>query len=94
MAEALFLIGLERNADVVVASSFAPLLNNVHGTRWSYNLINFNASHTFVLPSYHVLALFRDTLRAQVLRAVPRGGTPTWLASASATTRLDEVPHP
>ena len=42
VAEATFLIGLERNADVVVASSFAPLLNNVHGTRWSYNLINFS----------------------------------------------------
>ena len=26
------MIGFERNADVVVASSFAPLCNNVRGT--------------------------------------------------------------
>ena len=34
VAEALFMIGFERNADVVTASAFAPLLNNVHGTQW------------------------------------------------------------
>ena len=33
VAEAMFMLGFERNADVVVASSFAPLLNNVHGTQ-------------------------------------------------------------
>ena len=44
---------------VVVASSFAPLLNNVHGTRWSYNLINFNSTHLFTLPSYGVIEMFR-----------------------------------
>ena len=31
VAEAAFLIGCERNADVVLATSFAPLLQNVNG---------------------------------------------------------------
>ena len=57
LAEAIFLLGFERNADVVVASSFAPLCNNVNGTQWSYNLFNFNASHMYALPSYHAQTL-------------------------------------
>ena len=59
LAEGIFMIGFERNADVVVASSFAPLCNNMKGTQWSYNLINFNASNLFVLPSYHAQVLCR-----------------------------------
>ena len=51
VAESLFMIGFERNADVVHASSFAPLLNNLHGTQWPYNLINFNGTDLFALPS-------------------------------------------
>ena len=69
VAESVFLIGLERNADVVRASSFAPLLNNVRGTRWSYNLINFNATHAFALPSYYAALLLRDELGMCTLRA-------------------------
>ena len=34
VAEGLFMIGFERNADVVTASAFAPLLNHVNGTQW------------------------------------------------------------
>lgn len=52
VAEAMFLLGFEHNGDKVVASSFAPLLRNVHGTQWAYDLINFNSSHLYTLPSY------------------------------------------
>jgi hypothetical protein len=34
VAEASFLLGFEHNGDKVIASSFAPLLRNVHGTQW------------------------------------------------------------
>lgn len=87
VAEAIFLLGYERNADVVVASSFAPLLNNVHGTQWGYNLLNFNATSLFVLPSYHVQSLFARSLGSHTLPTAVRGdcdSTPcAWLASAS-----------
>uniref|UniRef100_A0A7S4FBN4 non-reducing end alpha-L-arabinofuranosidase n=1 Tax=Chrysotila carterae TaxID=13221 RepID=A0A7S4FBN4_CHRCT len=69
VAEAALLISLERNADVVVASSFAPLLNNVHGTQWSYNLLNFDSSRLYALPSYYVQLLFAESLGAFTLPA-------------------------
>lgn len=59
-SEALFLLGLERNADVVVASSFAPLLKNANGNASrpccgsQHNLLNFNATHLFATPSFYV----------------------------------------
>ena len=84
VAEAAFMIGLERNADMVVASSFAPLLNNVHGTQWPYNLINFDATRLFGLPSYHVQRTFRLSLGAHTLRTSLSGGHAVWAATASA----------
>ena len=54
IAEAVFLLGFERNADKVKASAFAPLFRNVAASQWSYDLINFNSSSLFVLPSFHV----------------------------------------
>ena len=57
LAESVFMLGFERNADVVVASSLAPVLNNVRGTQWAHNLINFNATRVFCSPSYYALKM-------------------------------------
>ena len=89
VAEARFLIGLERNADVVTAAAFAPLLSHVHGAQWGYNLINFNATAHFVHPSYHVWHMFREALGERTL--VSTSSSPpsaAWLASASAPLEL------
>ena len=39
--EAAFLIGMERNQDVVELASYAPLLENVNYNAWFPNLISF-----------------------------------------------------
>jgi len=93
LAEGIFMIGFERNADVVVASSFAPLCNNMRGTQWPYNLINFNTSHLFVLPSYHAQALFSQSLGTETL---PTTLTPSYEGvrgsyPMAATAAEDEV---
>ena len=67
LAEGIFMVGFERNADVVESSSFAPLCNNVKGTQWEYNLVNFNGSHLFVLPSYHAQRMLSGALGAHTL---------------------------
>ena len=92
LAEGIFMIGFERNADVVVASSFAPLCNNMKGTQWSYNLINFNASNLFVLPSYHAQVLLSSNLGANTL---PTKLTPPYEAATSdADTMVEENAPP
>ena len=54
LAEAAFLLGLERNSDVVVMSSYAPLLFHVNDIAWPVNLIGFDNARIVRRSSYHV----------------------------------------
>ncbi|MFO1497528.1 MAG: glycoside hydrolase family 127 protein [Verrucomicrobiota bacterium] len=58
IGEAAFMTGLERNSDVVLMASYAPLFVNVHHRRWNPDLINFDSSRVYGLPSYYVQQLF------------------------------------
>ncbi|MCM1184526.1 MAG: carbohydrate binding domain-containing protein [Roseburia sp.] len=58
LAEAAFLTGVERNADVVVLASYAPLLARMGYTQWSPDLIWFDGKSSYCTPSYHVQELF------------------------------------
>lgn len=60
LGDAAFLTGLERNSDVVVMESYAPLLTHVApGARqWNTNLIGYDNLRSFGSPSYWVQALF------------------------------------
>jgi Alpha-L-arabinofuranosidase C-terminal domain len=52
IGEAAFLTGLERNADLVVGASYAPLLVNVSAPSWPTNLIGYDGLKSFGSPSY------------------------------------------
>jgi len=58
IAEAAFMLGLERNSDVVLFSSQAPLLARLDVVRWMPNNIYFTADDSFVTPSYDVQRIF------------------------------------
>lgn len=58
LGEAAFLIGAERNQDVVSFISYAPLLENVNYNAWFPNMIRFNNLESFAIPSYYVWKLF------------------------------------
>jgi alpha-L-arabinofuranosidase len=58
LAEAAFMTGLLRNADLVVLSSYAPLFARDGYAQWAPNLIWFDNTRIHVTPSYHVQALF------------------------------------
>ena len=49
LAEALYLTSVERNADVVTMTSYAPLLAKEGHTQWNPDLIYFN--NTEVKPT-------------------------------------------
>ncbi len=58
IGEAALMTGMERNSDVVVMGSYAPLFCNVNHKRWPVNLINFDSSRWYGLPSYYVQQMF------------------------------------
>ena len=58
LSEAAFLTGLERNADVVRMSSYAPLLAHVDGWQWKPDLIWFDNLRAAGTVSYQVQKIF------------------------------------
>ena len=58
LAEAAFMTGMERNADVVIMKSYAPLFARLGYTQWSPDLIWFNGKTAYGSPSYYVQLLY------------------------------------
>ena len=60
IGEAAFMTGMERNSDVVVMASYAPLFANVNYKKWNPDLINFDSSRVYGIPSYYVQQMFSE----------------------------------
>jgi len=60
LSEAAFMTGLERNADLVVMTSYAPLLAHQEGWQWTPNLIWFNNLEAYGTANYYVQKLFSN----------------------------------
>jgi len=69
LGEAAFMTGMERNADIVVMASYAPLFCNVNYQRWPVNMINFDSHRVYGNPSYYVQQMFSQH-RADVVLPV------------------------
>jgi len=58
LGEAAFMTGMERNADIVLMSSYAPLFELAGWRNWSPNAIVYDNAHAFGIPSYYAQAMF------------------------------------
>jgi len=67
IGEAAFMTGMERNSDIVVMASYAPLFANVNYKRWNPDLICFDSSRVYGLPSYYVQKMFSENRGDAVL---------------------------
>ncbi|KAL9674334.1 hypothetical protein QQ045_030606 [Rhodiola kirilowii] len=67
LGEAAFLIGLERNSDVVEMVSYAPLFVNANDRGWNPDAIVFNSSHIYGTPSYYMQQFFVESSGATFL---------------------------
>lgn len=60
LAEACYITGLERNADVVKNISYAPLLYKVNNGSWDHDLIYFDEFNTAKSTNYYVQKMFSN----------------------------------
>jgi len=67
VGEAAFMTGMERNSDVVLMASYAPLFAHVNYKKWNPDLINFDSSRAYGLPSYYVQKMFSENRGEVVL---------------------------
>jgi alpha-L-arabinofuranosidase len=94
VGEAAFMTGLERNSDVVQMASYAPLFVNLNHRKWNPDLINFDSSQVYGLPSYYVQKMFSENrgditlplnVESPVTETGPKSGAVgvgTWLTRA------------
>jgi alpha-L-arabinofuranosidase len=67
LAEAAFMTGLERNADIVKLASYAPLLANEDYVQWSPDMIWFNNHASWGSANYEVQKLFMTNVGDRVV---------------------------
>jgi alpha-N-arabinofuranosidase len=67
MAEAAFMTGLERNADVVEMASYAPLFAHAEGWQWTPDLIWVDNLRSYGTANYHVQKLFSTNRGTDVI---------------------------
>ncbi len=74
LTEAAYFTGLERNADIVKMSCYAPLFARVGYTQWSPDLIWFDDAASYGTPSYLVQKLNGNNLGDYTVGSEVTGG--------------------
>ncbi|KQT16707.1 alpha-L-arabinofuranosidase [Chryseobacterium sp. Leaf404] len=73
LSEAAFMTGLERNADVVTMTSYAPLFAHADGWQWTPDLIWFNNLQSYATPNYYVQKLFSNNKGTDLIKISENG---------------------
>jgi alpha-L-arabinofuranosidase len=78
LGDAAWMTGMERNSDVVIMASYAPLLVNVNpgGMQWESDLIGYDTMNSYGSPSYYAQVMFSDHIGDQILNAGLQGAAP------------------
>ncbi|TDD99458.1 alpha-L-arabinofuranosidase C-terminal domain-containing protein [Flavobacterium cellulosilyticum] len=74
-SEAAFMTGLERNAEVVHLTSYAPLMAHAEAWQWTPDMIWFNNLEAYGSANYYVQKLF-STNKGTDLLAITKDGKP------------------
>jgi alpha-N-arabinofuranosidase len=85
IGDAAYLTGLERNSDIVIMASYAPLFVNVNpgGMQWPTDLIGYDALKSYGSPAFYVQAMFNNNRGDEILAtSASNVGTRTWQAPA------------
>ncbi|NII29152.1 alpha-L-arabinofuranosidase [Pseudoflavitalea sp. X16] len=89
LSEAAFMTGLERNADIVTMSAYAPLFAHTDAWQWTPNLIWFDNSRVLATPSYYVQQLFSRNRGTHVVPLLQEGMAVTGQDSCYASAVID-----
>ena len=88
LGDAAWMTGMERNSDLIVMASYAPLLVNVSpgGMQWPTDLIGFDAGTTYASPSYWAQSLFAGHLGDGTVRSSITGEGQRFFYSATVSS--------
>jgi alpha-N-arabinofuranosidase len=90
LSEAAFMTGIERNADLVTMTSYAPLMAHTEGWQWKTDLIWFNNLTSYGTPSYYVQKMYGQNAGTQLLHTVLNGEKAIGQENLYASSVFDE----
>jgi alpha-N-arabinofuranosidase len=85
LGDAAWMTGLERNSDLIVMASYAPLFVNVNpgGMQWATDLIGYDALTSYGSPSYWAQVMFGSHLGTEVVAAALNNAGPHLFTSVT-----------
>jgi alpha-N-arabinofuranosidase len=85
LGDAAWMTGMERNSDLVVMASYAPLFVNVNpgGMQWESDLIGYDALSSYGAPSFYAQSMFAQYLGTEVPASTLQGGDPRFFYSVT-----------
>ena len=94
LADAAWMTSMERNSDLIIMASYAPLFINVNpgAGQWYTNMIGYDASNSYGSPSYYAQALFGAHLGDGTPKTSITGAGERFFYSASVGSK-DHVLH-
>jgi alpha-N-arabinofuranosidase len=93
LGDAAWMTGMERNSDLIVMASYAPLFVNVNpgGMQWTSDLIGYDALSSYGSPSYWAQVLFGSYLGTEVVPATLTGAGPRTFTSVTRDDKLRKL---
>src|SRR5579871_1609738 len=69
LGDAAWMTGMERNSDVIIMHSYAPLFVNINpgGMQWKTDLIGYDAMSSYGSPSYYAQVMFSNHRGTQIV---------------------------
>lgn len=85
LGDAAWMTGMERNSDIVLLSSYAPLFVNVNpgGMQWESDLIGYDALNSYGSPSYWAQAMFASHIGTEVVASTLSNAGPRLFRSVT-----------
>ena len=85
LGDAAWMTGLERNSDIVIMASYAPLFVNLNpgGMQWATDLIGYDALSSYGSPSYWAQVLFANHLGTEAVASTLANAGPRVYASVT-----------
>ena len=68
LGEAVYMMGIENNSDIVTMASYAPIFANLNDRMWAPDMIQFTSDKVFGTPSYYVQNLMANNVGTRVLK--------------------------
>jgi alpha-N-arabinofuranosidase len=85
LGDAAWMTGMERNSDLIVMASYAPLFVNVNpgGMQWESDLIGYDALSSYGSPGYYAQTMFAKYLGTEVPTSSINGETERFFYSVT-----------